>query len=142
MWQLPDVTRLFQYAVLALVLQGVAWFGASDTVTVRYQLLWVVLAAGGLGVAGVGSTLWLLAGLRALRDRKQHVLGPVLALVPRGADEPSVRPADEALVALPGATRYHLPHCQLISDRLGTAQPVARADQEAAGRRPCGVCLP
>lgn len=144
LWQLTDVMRLFQLCVLALVMQGVAWFGASGTVANRDQLLWIVLAAAGIGVGGLASAMWLLSGLRAIRDRKQAVLQPLVDLAPIAITAPELVVADtELLVALPGhTTRYHLATCQLVARRDVAPEVAGRAAQEAAGRRACGVCLP
>ena len=44
------------------------------------------------------------------------------------------------LVATARMTRYHRPGCSLAAGKEVSA--ATRAEQSAAGRRPCGVCTP
>jgi hypothetical protein len=131
--------------LFSLIMVGVAFLLASAVATTATEDLsarvaWINLGVVGLLVAGAGNTFWLLAGRRAVGERRAMLLadgGPRPGEL--GADG-EAEAATTRLVALRGATRFHRPDCPLVSGK--TVTTAARARHEQAGRRPCGVCGP
>ena len=111
-----------------------AWTLAARRARFDDQVAFVSLAVAGLVTAFFGQTLWLLTGRRAIGWRTQLMLG---GLVPAGTVHQAVAPE---LVGGTGLCWYHSADCALAA---GQGWPVmARADHEADGRGPCGVCRP
>jgi hypothetical protein len=120
--------------VVGAALLTLGWWVASRRVTVSDQIPWVDVSVTGVALAGFANAGWLFRRHQLVRRRARRLslLGQTTLLR---------MPAEATgFVALPGVTRYHRPHCALVTGRA--ARAAARADHERLGRRPCGVCRP
>jgi hypothetical protein len=135
-WRRLDARVLAGGHAVGAGLLLIGWFGASASVSVRHQLLWVNVAAVGAIFGGGANALWLLSARRVIASAQSRIDAAV-----RGADHVSVAAAAEVeLVAADAMRRYHRSTCPLVA---GKAVVGAGRDQhEASGRRPCGVCGP
>jgi hypothetical protein len=123
---------------LGWVAMAVGWYEAAGRVRVEDQLSWTVVSVGGVTAVGLATVTLVLAARRSVEERLRFVLTAV-----EEDEQPAAwgvtAPGAGALVAADGMARYHLASC-----RLAKGKPVRRMDRrghEAAGRRPCGVCL-
>ncbi|MCW2586174.1 MAG: hypothetical protein JWN55_1690 [Frankiales bacterium] len=142
-WVLAEQVRLGQLLAVGLVAMLAGWYGLAGTVALSRQAGFLVVAIGGLVLSSVGLSLWLLAGLRAIRVRRVLVREGLLVMVAdlpapvvreRAVDEPT------SLVASPAMTHYHRPSCLLVEGK--TVAQHALAAHLQSGRTPCGVCAP
>ena len=128
----------FALVTLGWVAMVAGWYEAAGRVRVEEQVSWAVLSVGGVTAVALATVTLVLAARRRVEERLRFVLAAV--------DEDD-HPAPWAvtvegigsLVAAEGMARYHLASC-----RLAQGKPVRGMDRlahEAAGRRPCGVCL-
>jgi hypothetical protein len=123
---------------LALVLAG-AW-DASGTRELTSQAPGVTLAVAGCGLALVGHSF----AYRRARGRVRAALAVIVGrrTSRRGTPAPVVASADGStvLVAGPGMGLYHGSHCPFVADKATNQD--SRSGHEAAGLKPCAVCLP
>lgn len=141
LWLPGDVVLLYALSVLgAALLVASAWATtAADDVSTR--IAWINLGVAGLIVAGTGNAFWLMAGRRAVGERRARLL----AVPPVDQEKSSVVPStdmhpDSGLAAVAGGRRFHRSHCALVVGKAVTVG--SRSRHERAGRRPCGVCQP
>jgi hypothetical protein len=128
----------FGLAGLGWLAMVVGWYQAAGRLRVEDQVAWAVLSVAGTTAVGLVTVLLVLAGRRAVELRLRGVLDAVAEnRQPRARAVASDTAA--ALVAAAGMARYHRPSCRLAQGK--PIRPSARAAHEAAGRRPCGVCL-
>jgi hypothetical protein len=119
------------------------WYGLAETVRLSRQATFLVVAITGLLVMSSGVALWLLAGMRAVRNRRLLVqqAGTLLAsTIPPPATATAGQATSPDLVATPSMTRYHLRRCLLVEGKPVAALDVS--DHQRAGRVPCPVCAP
>jgi hypothetical protein len=119
-----------------------AYAGASHEAAADRQIGWVDLGIAGLLVVAVANTGWLLAGRRACW-RLRHAVLPVepgAAWPAAGTTAPPAAKACGLPVAASAMTWYHSPACQMVAGKHVAAS--TEADHQAAGRRPCALCLP
>jgi hypothetical protein len=141
--RVPWTTRAFSLAYVCavggLLVIGVAWFGASSSVTLNSQLRWADVGVAGLILLGAGNIAWLLTGRRAVGELRRHVLATVS---PREVtvEEPATSAAGGVLVSGAGMSHYHRPDCLFVAGRQ--VRRASRQTFERRGRRPCRVCLP
>lgn len=141
-WRVGDLASLVLAFFAAGVLLVVGWYLVSGAGTLSRQVTGLNVAVAGIVTEGVGIALWLMTVLRALGERRMSVLTrlPEPAMSPYAANA-SVAVVDaDGLVAGSRMTRYHRSSCSLV-----VGKPVVTAAEEehqAAGRRPCGICLP
>jgi len=128
----------FALVTLGWVAMAVGWYEAAGRVRVEDQVSWAVLSVGGVTAVALATVTLVLAARGRVEERLRFVLAAV---------EEDDYPASwtvtvegiGTLVAAEGMARYHLASC-----RLTHGKPVRGMDRlahEAAGRRPCGVCL-
>lgn len=117
---------------------GVAWFGAAGTVVVGGQVTWAVLGLAGTCATLLAMTGWVLAGRSAVVARIDS-LAAGFGAGRWAANAPRRVGSDARLVAAATMARYHRESCPLAAGKR--CQVAERAGHEAAGRRPCGVCL-
>jgi hypothetical protein len=128
----------FALVMLGWVAMVVGWYEAAGRVRVEEQVSWAVLSVGGVTAVALATVTLVLAA----RGRVEERLRFVLAAVDQDDHPASWTVTVEGLgtfVAAEGMARYHLASC-----RLAQGKPVRGMDRlahEAAGRRPCGVCL-
>jgi hypothetical protein len=145
LWSPVVVARWASAAGLAGLVMVGTWFVVGGKATWDDQRPWMSLAIAGLVAVAFVSLNVLLAGRRAIGLRRVQLLGDLPAPRqdrPVGVSAPTVvaGPASEVLVAGEGLVRYHRSDCFLTDGRDYAAAD--RAAHRAAGRQPCGVCLP
>ena len=142
LWQPGDVVLLYALNLLGVTLLLASAWATTATQDVSVRVAWVNLGVIGLLVAGTGNTFWLLAGRRAVGERRVRLLAAPDPDVVEVVDVSSNghRPATSKLVALRGGSRFHRAGCALVEGK--PALTGTRSRHEGAGRRPCGVCEP
>jgi hypothetical protein len=144
----PPVGKAAAAASTLLALTGAAlmvlgWYQASGTFDVDRQLDGASVGLTGLALTLVALITWLAVSRRAVAARSATVVSLLQTSAP-AADQSSrpsaAMPPGTTLVASARMLRYHRDDCQLVEGK--TVAPAGRRQHEAAGRRPCGVCLP
>jgi hypothetical protein len=141
-WTSGDVTRVAGLSAAGFLAVGVSWFGASGTLTLSHQLLWMVLGIAGAAIAALVQGMFVLTAFRSIKDRRFAIMTDLDALVapyesgdvrPEATTDPTVRVAAATMV------HFHRPTCPLVSGKDATL--VGSAEEHAAsGRTACGVC--
>lgn len=141
-WHVQDDTRRWQTHVVAVILLGASWYVAAGSTSPSSQVTSVAAGLGAAALAGSGEILWLLTGMRAVRDRKEDAAGRIEVLGPTRDASPTAaapeRRVAAPLVAVSGATLFHDMHCDAVAGK-----PVVIAGRSAhvrASRRPCAMC--
>lgn len=138
-WRARDLTRWTLGTWVGLIVIVVAWFGASGSAELDVQYRWLNLGVAGAVIVGTANIVWLLNGVRAVRERRHEILAALLAEASPSEEVPDhLESRDDVLVAAPKMTRYHRADCPLVAGKAA-AEAGLRAHR-AAGRRPCGVC--
>jgi hypothetical protein len=135
-WLRTDLVRVGCWVAFGIVLNVVAWYGASGTTLWSRQTDWIVLGVLAAAVVAIGCAGWLVSGLRSV--------GAARAEVVRGLARPLVSvvavPTSAELVAGPRMTRFHRNGCRLVAGKrygaVGQAEIIDRQLQA------CGVCEP
>lgn len=144
LWRAEDLFRWAVAVGLGGVVVAVSWYVCAGEVSFSQQVGPTDVAVAGLVVAGIGNVGWLLKGRRALGERRRALVADVPLADRTQVDVVSVvpRPADVDLyVGGDGMERFHRPECVLTSGRRDW-KSMSRAEHQAAGREPCGVCRP
>ena len=134
-WPARGLVILVGSNAVAAVMLVVAWAGAADTPALRDQLGWLNLAvlAGVLSAATDAS--WLLAGRRAVGQRRRRLLPDVID---------SIRSSATATVSVgvwlwvPGTRRAHRAGCSLAAGKGTIEVDAARIRSEQLHR--CELC--
>jgi hypothetical protein len=113
-----------------------AWYNASGSDRLSTVVAWVNLGVGGIIVSGTANALWLLAGRRAVGERRRWLLPEPSEITTDAKPAADV----EQLVCGAGMTRFHRESCLLVEGK--PVAPASRQQHLAEGRRPCGVCEP
>jgi hypothetical protein len=113
--------------------------GSRHTTDPHNQLLLVNLATAGMIVVLAGNAVFLLSGLRRVGQLRMELLGA------RPSPQPVAEFADTAasktrFVAALNMTRFHRADCPAVLGKEAVAGTLA--EQLAAGRSPCGLCVP
>jgi hypothetical protein len=143
-WRRRDALVCGLLGVLGIAGIVACWFGATDEAIWRDQTGWLTGAILCTGLVVLGGGLWVLIGLRRVRqgfrDLRRDQRAALGLTRRRGAgattgtgDEPL---ADGTLVTAAQMTRVHRADCILLRGKA--AQPVPAADIDSYGR--CGVC--
>jgi hypothetical protein len=130
----------FGLAALGWLAMVIGWYQAAGRLRVEDQVGWAVLSVAGSTAVGLVTVLLVLAGRQAVEQRLRGALDAVTE--DRESTEVRAVASDTAaaLLATDDMARYHRPSCRLAYGK--PVRPSDRADHEAAGRRPCGVCRP
>jgi len=131
-WRAAEHRFVALALVVALVLIGIAWFGAGGTVDWTDQVRWTALAVIGVTVAGAGIGIWLGLGLRRVRAEHRAVL---LALKARRDRLNAAAGPAAGRVTRVGMSHHHAPDCLLVKGKDVRALTAQDADLVA-----CGVC--
>lgn len=130
-------------AVAGLVLVG-SWFAIAGKGDWNDQRPYMSFSIALVVVVSFLSLSMLLTGRRAIGLRRIELLGDLPVQQPAQTDTapaaPAGRPTSEVLVAGEQLVRYHRADCPLTVGR--DYQASDRTSHVAAGRLPCGVCLP
>ena len=129
----------FGLAALGWLAMVLGWYQAAGRLRVEDQVAWAVLSVAGTTAVGLVTVLLVLAGRQAVEQRLRRVLDAVAEECGSTAVRGVASDAAAALVATDGMARYHRPSCRLAQGK--PVRPSERAAHEAAGRRPCGICL-
>lgn len=134
-WQDSDVLMVAVTAVLGLMAIVGAWFGASGSLVLRHQMVWLNIAIAGFAVTSGGLALWLLRSRRRVGERRIGLVSwePAVAEELDDPPAPAGHTAALELVRGTGMSRVHLAECPLLDGKQ--ALPATLADGE-----PCGVC--
>jgi hypothetical protein len=136
LWRRADAVTVVGANALAAALLIFGWWGASRNLSVDRQLPWANLSAAGMIVAAIGNGLWIMAGRIAVGRRTRGLgAGDVASQVRRLTESQGA----VTLVALPSLSLYHREDCSLMSGR--DAVGATALEHQAAGRRPCGMCI-
>lgn len=120
---------------VAVVILGIAWYGAGGTVDWTEQVRWTALAVLGVTVACTGIGIWLGLGLRRVRAEHRAVLLAVKARRDRlRAPAPAAGPAAGRVTRV-GMRHHHAPDCLLVAGKDMRALTAGDLDLVA-----CGVC--
>ena len=127
----------------AIALAVIAWDGSATKASPTRQVFWAGVAAVAVAVSGTVNALWLARARRVVGFRQRQVMADIRAVGERHAPAPArgLEAGDATLVAVEGMALYHRVGCVLMRGRQG-ARPGHAPDHEAAGRQPCGWCLP
>lgn len=139
-WRRRDAVLCGLLAVLGVAGIAGCWFGATDEVVWREQTRWVIGAIVCTGLVVLGGGLWVLIGMRRVRQgfrdlRRDQRAALGLTRVRAGAAA-GVPEVDGALVTAGQMTRAHRADCLLLRGKQ--VVPVPLADLAKYGR--CGVC--
>lgn len=129
-WRLTDTVRRVQGHLVAAAMLTVSWYGTASTTVPSRQAAFVALGIAAVGVIGAAECLWLLGGLRCVRDRRCAVQQQ-LATVP--SPVAPVTDIGSGPVTVPGGTLAHEPGCPVVQGKKQTR--ARRADL-----RPCPLC--
>jgi hypothetical protein len=144
-----DATRSSSIVVLGLVGLTICWWGASGQANWHDQSSWLAGAVASTALAAVGTSRWLMAGLRNVRLAKRELFAELGA---QGFLEPGVRTAEASergtstadraaeFVASPTMTRFHRPECILVRNKPQVAGLSPREIHDRKMRE-CGVCV-
>lgn len=139
-WRRRDAVLCGLLAVLGIAGIIACWFGATDEVVWRDQTGWLTGAILCTGLVVLGGGLWVLIGLRRVRqgfrDLRRDQRAALGLTRRRGAGVSSEPVVDGTLVTASQMTRVHRADCILLRGKA--AQPVPAADLDSYGR--CGVC--
>lgn len=130
----------------------VCWFGVSDEVVWREQIPWAIGGVLCTAVVVVAGALYLLRGLRCVRQgfrdlrRDQRVLlglprvspSAGAAAAPATTSDVTGPVSSVTYVSAPEMTRAHRPDCLLMRGKQATPVPAAEVDRYPR----CGVCEP
>jgi hypothetical protein len=130
----------FGLAALGWLAMVIGWYEAAGRLRVEDQVGWAVLSVAGSTAVGLVTVLLVLAGRQAVEQRLREALDAVTEDRESTAVRAVASDTAAALVATDDMARYHRPSCRLAHGK--PVRPSDRADHEAAGRRPCGVCRP
>jgi hypothetical protein len=129
-WQLTDTVRRAQGYLVAAVALTVSWYGTASTTALSRQVVFVATGIAAVGVVGTAECMWLLGGLRSVRDRRCALQQGLSSL---RAPTAAVTTAALGPVTVPGGSLVHNPGCPVVE---GKKQTRARR----AGLRPCPLC--
>jgi peptidoglycan/LPS O-acetylase OafA/YrhL len=140
-WSRRDLVRLAVGIATGGVVVALAWNGAATRSQLDDQTAYVALAVAGFLVAVAAQSLWLKRGRRAVAVYAAAVQTSVATMI----DEPPatrsvVITTGDGLVATGGMRHFHRSDCPIAADKGWSAEP--RRSHEAAGRTPCGICVP
>lgn len=132
-WTGVDALKTTVLVALGCVVWAIGWFAVSGKPALEDQIAPMNIAVVGFVVAGGGYANWFLAGRRAVGARRRSLL--TLA-----ATVPSLAPVAVSDGYVGSERLFHRPGCAMAD---GRSWPVrSRAEQEHAGRVPCGMCRP
>lgn len=142
-WHRRDAVVPLALVGLGALVAGAGWDRVSRQNTFDDQVGWIVLAISGAVLSGIGMSLWLIVGLRAVRRGQRELWTEVRAVWglpavhdPVGRPGPA-GPAD--LVTADRMTRVHDRSCRLVVGK--DVRPVSAPDALALGLARCRVCL-
>jgi hypothetical protein len=136
-----------QLSVLFLSLIGLggivfSWWMVAGTAEAATQQRWIDVGVVALLLATVGDVAYLLAGRRSVRTRVRSLALRMARLADAGllGDGDVAESSTGTVVTAPRMSRYHRSDCLLVRGKAVSRGTVA--ENERAGRRPCGVCMP
>ena len=139
-WSTGDLVLLAAVVAAGGVLCGLAWNGVATRSRLEDQTGWIVLGVAGFLLAAAAQRLWLRRARRAVASYAAAVQGPVAVLIEEPPAPPTLVRGRDDLVATGGLRHFHRPDCPIAAGQGWSAEP--RRAHEAAGRTPCGICLP
>lgn len=133
-WSRGDVQRAAVLIALGCVVWAIGWYRVAGRGGFSDQIAPLNVAVLGVLLAGAGQLSWFHRGRRAVDTRRRVLLGDDAT--------PALTPVQVVdLDSFVGSERlYHRAECPMAADRDWPA--TSRAEQETAGRVPCGWCEP
>lgn len=138
-WRDSDFVLVSIALLLGVIATVTASFGASGAGSLAQQNAWFHVAVAGFAISGIGLSMWLLRGRRAVGDRR-------VALISLGDPDPEVPRASRTgrgaalgateplgLVRAAGMARVHHRDCPLVAGK--PTEPAHLGDGDH-----CGVC--
>jgi hypothetical protein len=120
---------------------ALSWWMVGGSAEAATQQRWLDVGVVAVLLATVGDVVYLLAGRRSVRSRQRSVAVRLARLADAGVPVAgAVGTDDGTVVTAARMSRYHRGDCLLVRGK-----PVSRgsvAENQRAGRRPCGVCTP
>jgi len=133
-WTRTDAVLTAAVMSVGCAVWAIGWYRVSGEGAFDAQIAPMNIAMLGVVVAVAGQVLWFMSGRRSVDYRRRVLLGDDAALAQIAA------PAED-LDSFVGSERlYHRADCPMAQDRAWV--PLSRAEQEQAGRVPCGWCEP
>jgi hypothetical protein len=119
-----------------------SWWMVAGTAETATQQRWIDVGVVALLLATVGDVVYLLAGRSSVRTRERSLALRMARLADAGllGDGDAAESGTGAVVTAPRMSRYHRSDCLLVRGKAVSRGTVA--ENESAGRRPCGVCMP
>jgi hypothetical protein len=135
LWSRRDLLVLLILYVLGAGALVLSWYGSAGEADWRDNAKWLVVATGGLTLAGLGLLGWLVLGKLRITAAERAVR---LGLLDRRTTRQKIDiTVDGGLVTAAGMRRYHRPTCLLMENK----QPVPVTAGETT-LSACGVCEP
>lgn len=126
-----------------LGLGGIAfsWWMIGGTAEAATQQRWLDVGVVAVILATVGDAVYLLAGRRSVRSRQRSLALRLARLTDAGVTTDNTVETDSGTVVTAARmSRYHRADCLLVQGKAVTRGSVG--ENQRAGRRPCGVCMP
>ena len=140
-WHIGNQLSVAFLGLLGLGGIVVSWWMVAGTAVAATQQRWIDVGVVALLLACTGDAAYLLAGRSAVRRRKRELSLRLTALTGAGAQAEDDRLiAAGAVVTAERMSRYHRGDCLLVRGKAVSTGSVP--ENQRAGRRPCGVCLP
>jgi hypothetical protein len=126
-------------AAAGAALLFLGWYGVSGESSVAEQVPYLASAS------IPGAALLIVGAVFAAREREGQTAERLMStlyelLTEPVTDVPAAAPADDRLVALHDATRYHRASCVLVAGK-DNAATVDSHDIAARGLEPCPLCI-
>ena len=141
-WHIGDRLSVLFLGLIGLGGIVFSWWMVAGTAETATQQRWIDVGVVALLLATVGDVVYLLAGRRSVRTRQRSLALRITRLADAGllADGDAAESGTGAVVTAPRMSRYHRGDCLLVRGKAVSRGTVA--ENERAGRRPCGVCTP
>lgn len=139
-WSRGHFVSLAIIVALGGAVCALAWNGTSTRSQLDDQTPWIALGVAGFLVAAGAQVVFLRQGRRTVVTHGVEVQASVMSLVQVRTAAPSEHGSATGLVAAEGMAHFHRPECPIAAGRPW--QPEPQHVHEAAGRTPCGICVP
>ena len=135
LWHSADHVALCIVNLLCAAGVLTCWVNAAVHVHWHPQVPWLEGATIAALTAALADSMWLLSGMRRIRDRRSE-LQPAVEALPMKTGRPT---PDKTYVTGERMTAYHLAGCLLVQGkRVRTA---AVSELERSNHHPCRMCI-
>ena len=140
-WSFSEARASFVAWIVGAALLLVCWWESSGTGRVAKQTTWANVAVASIAVITIASIMWVAAGRRAVRarrDRLNDLLEDLVSTAP--AADRRVTSMENQLLTVNGTSRYHRSECLLIAHKNASTAPTDAID--SGDLQPCEMCRP